>query len=774
MDTAANQGCLIFSPGSPEDAFMTQLAREARARSDANKAKQLGPMVLTPTDVARRLSYDPRTSPSIEPQPSPTIQLNARHRQLFEARGGMEYQPAAATAAATAAAANAEDQMRALEETARRIAATGHDTQLLPRPPQLKQQEFTEYQPQQPALQSSPALQYSGNSLQEIAAAQATIQAAEITAAQATIQAAALAVTQETTTTAALAATQETKQKTQQKTQQQATKQAAEITAAQATIQAAALAVTQETTTTAALAATQETKQKTQQKTQQQATKQAAEITAAQATIQAVEITAAQATIQDVETNAAHATSIAGLPLAQATNTADLSFLQSNNDGKCNIKNILEQAVATFKISTTLQSTTLGIHGLMDLYKVTSSKHRDLADIISDESTAMKLRHEIGRYFFSFSSRKGCSPEEASAVTIIHLTTVSKQLDLICRESLLEGIGLTEEETLALANTAAETGSRSGRRTTINQVDRLNKGQWVGILRICVEMACFDANKSKTFKMYQTLYLNIDYSQDNNHIEILASETSLYDPCTLSFGGDFITTYQRFTYLLEKLKTSHKEMANQLTDLIAKETSIDLLTMEWSKVGSLLQQAFARQERLDELNGTNTESDEEDGGKPAVHAMSANGRPTECPYFKKGSCRKGDLCNMSHDTAARAAKTKGDFKEKTLTCKEEGCGEKFKFSVEEQLSFHNRGHSTDPSKCPKHRSKPFGHCDAFKDTGTCKFGDACRFIHTAQTGGQLAIEDGAGAEDSESSEEYGDFFIRTECSSSESEEHEDY
>lgn len=725
MDTAANQGCLIFSPGSPEDAFMTQLAREARARSDANKAKQLGPMVLTPTDVARRLSYDPRTSPSIEPQPSPTIQLNARHRQLFEARGGMEYQPAAATAAATAAAANAEDQMRALEETARRIAATGHDTQLLPRPPQLKQQEFTEYQPQQPALQSSPALQYSGNSLQEIAAAQATIQAAE-------------------------------------------------ITAAQATIQAAALAVTQETTTTAALAATQETKQKTQQKTQQQATKQAAEITAAQATIQAVEITAAQATIQDVETNAAHATSIAGLPLAQATNTADLSFLQSNNDGKCNIKNILEQAVATFKISTTLQSTTLGIHGLMDLYKVTSSKHRDLADIISDESTAMKLRHEIGRYFFSFSSRKGCSPEEASAVTIIHLTTVSKQLDLICRESLLEGIGLTEEETLALANTAAETGSRSGRRTTINQVDRLNKGQWVGILRICVEMACFDANKSKTFKMYQTLYLNIDYSQDNNHIEILASETSLYDPCTLSFGGDFITTYQRFTYLLEKLKTSHKEMANQLTDLIAKETSIDLLTMEWSKVGSLLQQAFARQERLDELNGTNTESDEEDGGKPAVHAMSANGRPTECPYFKKGSCRKGDLCNMSHDTAARAAKTKSDFKEKTLTCKEEGCGEKFKFSVEEQLSFHNRGHSTDPSKCPKHRSKPFGHCDAFKDTGTCKFGDACRFIHTAQTGGQLAIEDGAGAEDSESSEEYGDFFIRTECSSSESEEHEDY
>jgi hypothetical protein len=725
MDTAANQGCLIFSPGSPEDAFMTQLAREARARSDANKAKQPGPMVLTPTDVARRLSYDPRTSPSIEPQPSPTIQLNARHRQLFEARGGMEYQPAAATAAATAAAASAEDQMRALEETARRIAATGHDTQLLPRPPQLKQQEFTEYQPQQPALQPSPALQYSGNSLQEIAAAQATIQAAE-------------------------------------------------ITAAQATIQAAALAVTQETTTTAALAATQETQQKTQQKTQQQATKQAAEITAAQATIQAVEITAAQATIQDVETNAAHATSIAGLPLAQATSTADLSFLQSNNDGKCNIKNILEQAIATFKISTTLQSTTLGIHGLMDLYKVTSSKHRDLADIISDESTAMKLRHEIGRYFFSFSSRKGCSPEEASAVTIIHLTTVSKQLDLICRESLLEGIGLTEEETLALANTAAETGSRSGRRTTINQVDRLNKGQWVGILRICVEMACFDANKSKTFKMYQTLYLNIDYSQDSNHIEILASETSLYDPCTLSFGGDFITTYQRFTYLLEKLKTSHKEMANQLTDLIAKETSIDLLTMEWSKVGSLLQQAFARQERLDELNGTNTESDEEDGGKPAVHAMSANGRPTECPYFKKGSCRKGDLCNMSHDTAARAAKTKSNFKEKTLTCKEEGCGEKFKFSVEEQLSFHNRGHSTDPSKCPKHRSKPFGHCDAFKDTGTCKFGDACRFIHTAQTGGQLAIEDGAGAEDSDSSEEYGDFFIRTECSSSESEEHEDY
>ena len=73
MDTAANQGCLICTPGSPGDAFLTQLARGARARSDAKKAKQLCPMALTPTDVARRLSYDPRTSPSIE--------LNARHRQ---------------------------------------------------------------------------------------------------------------------------------------------------------------------------------------------------------------------------------------------------------------------------------------------------------------------------------------------------------------------------------------------------------------------------------------------------------------------------------------------------------------------------------------------------------------------------------------------------------------------------------------------------------------------------------------------------------------------
>ena len=154
---------------------------------------------------------------------------------------------------------------------------------------------------------------------------------------------------------------------------------------------------------------------------------------------------------------------------------------------------------------------------------------------------------------------------------------------------------------------------------------------------------------------------------------------------------------------------------------------------------SLLQQAFARHERLDELSGTNTESVQDDNEKPTVHAhaMSANGRPTECPYFKKGSYRKGagDLCNMSH-TGPPAAKSKNNFKEKALICKEEGCGEEFKFSIEEQLSFDNRGHcrhSTDPSKCPKHRSKPFGHCDAFKDTGTYKFGDACRFVHTAQS-----------------------------------------
>jgi hypothetical protein len=71
--------------------------------------------------------------------------------------------------------------------------------------------------------------------------------------------------------------------------------------------------------------------------------------------------------------------------------------------------------------------------------------------------------------------------------------------------------------------------------------------------------------------------------------------------------------------------------------------------------------------------------------------------------------------------------SQNDKKDITISCSE--CAETFLFPVKTQTDFETKGY-VQPRRCTKCRN-PDKICDAFATTGSCRFGDSCKFKHQA-------------------------------------------
>ena len=67
-----------------------------------------------------------------------------------------------------------------------------------------------------------------------------------------------------------------------------------------------------------------------------------------------------------------------------------------------------------------------------------------------------------------------------------------------------------------------------------------------------------------------------------------------------------------------------------------------------------------------------------------------------------------------------------DSCDKDINCVQ--CSNDFLFSAVQQIDYKKKGYEHDPKRCPKCRGQV---CDSFKDTGSCRFGDDCKFLHVS-------------------------------------------
>ena len=187
------------------------------------------------------------------------------------------------------------------------------------------------------------------------------------------------------------------------------------------------------------------------------------------------------------------------------------------------------EAISSFKMEAKLLSNKLGISGLSDLYRVTVGMHDDIKDMLTDlNASGETLRKDFSRFYHAFMGTKDCSPETAAAATMLHASHISLGSKLRISQALLAGIGLNEDDMEKQAAITANTGRLPDRTASLQQMQALKNGDWMGLLGLAVEAMCFDENKPKSFEQKRLELHRADLSAFNRCSEALAHIMQLH------------------------------------------------------------------------------------------------------------------------------------------------------------------------------------------------------------------------------------------------------
>ena len=383
-----------------------------------------------------------------------------------------------------------------------------------------------------------------------------------------------------------------------------------------------------------------------------------------------------------------------------------LDFLRQPGIRDCDINSVLEEAVANYQLEEELKTFKHGIAGLSDLYRATMERHSDLKTMMTDnELTGGSLRNSFAAFYFKFMGTKACSRDTAAAATIIHAANISDGSDRLVRKALLAGIGLSNRRADKLAHSASLTGSVGHRTASHSDLQNMTNSQWIGLLKIVVELMCFDINRAKSFEIAKSKLGQCKLSNFTKPSEAIAQFSSLYTDARNIQGKEFMTPYDRFALLITKLPT---EVEIEIQDHLAIHKEIDILSMEWSEADDIITNAWGTYER----------------------------RPTG--YYKHRISQLGDTGKQVMQPSAHPGQMEQPAQDREIKCtrnNEDGtkCDATFTFTVEEQQAYKARSHS-DPKSCAKHRKSAGynangGLCRKFM-AGTCENGDQCPYSHT--------------------------------------------
>ena len=397
----------------------------------------------------------------------------------------------------------------------------------------------------------------------------------------------------------------------------------------------------------------------------------------------------------------------------------DLSFLRRQGSALCEMRTVLETAASKYQLEENLVCEKKAIHGLHDLHAHCTSTYTDLAQKITDASTGNLLRREISDYFFAFQGRKKTSFDTAAAVTLIQASNARSDLDLIVRQSIVAGAGLTPGGLTQLAGKAAQTGSLGDHISTADSLDHFHEGQWLGILRVAIEATCYDANKQFSFESQKTIWSTLDISKCPTHTAAIALESFHYEACEGIFGGPFCSEYDRFSNFKSALEKHQPHIASDLHDLIIDGLETDTLDITWSAAKDLFRKAFARNSRR------------------SIKASDPQSHPTQIESehlqaFHAG--RQSEPCSEKD--------VKG-YQDKSISCIRQlpagaVCGKLFIHSAADQMEYARLGFPNDPKGCPDCRKRIREEqgtnrgrlCNEFTRTGVCSKADKCNFSHS--------------------------------------------
>ena len=231
-----------------------------------------------------------------------------------------------------------------------------------------------------------------------------------------------------------------------------------------------------------------------------------------------------------------------------------------------------------------------------------------MASAISSSSTGSLLRREIGQYFFSFMGTKHADCDTAAAATIIHSCQCRSDLNLLMRQAIVAGADMHTEALEKATGNAAVTREITSHSSTSQSLADMPPHQWINLLRLGTEAACFDSNKQLSFELQRSDWQNMDLSQFTTSAQALACELFHYDACVGVFGESFGSEYDRFLTMKRALEKQLPSVFEELNDIIIHEIDTDTLAMDWDSLKALIQKTFTRASRRGKLKASNPQS----------------------------------------------------------------------------------------------------------------------------------------------------------------------
>ena len=414
-------------------------------------------------------------------------------------------------------------------------------------------------------------------------------------------------------------------------------------------------------------------------------------------------------------------------PAAPPTN-GDTSNSESEPDDTPTIKfeTVLEESLGTMQLDELDPGRTnghYGIHSVNDLHAHVMSKHADLAGAINTDSVGRMLRKEITWFNTTFKSRKRTTGTVAAAATLIQMAATNPVLDTMVRDALMASIGNSRSALKKLINKAANGHMIDSGTGTASDMQHI---YWRETLALAIEMACYCYDSQGEIFTAQTAFEGCDASSSPTVQHALAEEMKTWTTYCTALGREPMDVYFRAGHFVGSCS---EDVAECYHETIEDDMDIDVTSFtEWKQYKEILVRAWVKSERRQSRVKKQEKSfDDIEKSLPdcteqlAVH-FAADTKRNEPPTPPPGS--------GSGDTWLRSA-----YMDMEIVCTSADCNSKFAFTVLEQKQFKDKGWDL-PKRCKKCRDEirasngtPLGACHAFLKSGSCGFGDKCKFSH---------------------------------------------
>jgi hypothetical protein len=362
-----------------------------------------------------------------------------------------------------------------------------------------------------------------------------------------------------------------------------------------------------------------------------------------------------------------------------------------------------------------------------EFFDTTITGSQSLVDIFEKRNHNSSILFSANRFANSLRSTRHATARVTSICTLLAVSKYCPELKHKIRDGIVMAASMVHQERLIQISTIKKNGQSIAVPTELTQrtltqmpgIAEMNSSKWlqeqiISFKDLVLEYIGFDSDKANKLKIARQKLSTVSGKAEKDCEQYLSTEREAFDECTSWLGFEVENDFCRFERILSN---SPEEVRKAYVTYVSSPDNE--VTLE-----SVMQMKYAESKDLFQKVWNMARSASTVG---ALLDLSAN---VSTHNKNSKSISWADVATQDHqgnNSSAQPAAIQGkELSDMILQCKV--CSADFTFTVQQQEYHKSKGYQNMPNKCPEHRS--LGMCDQFKNTGTCAYGDQCKFQHS--------------------------------------------